>query len=91
MATSYLIINILLIATFRYKNDSTELRYSDYEVYFNFFHISVDFKFKKGQTTSLVQNPYFGIIWQSLPSFISIFPSHRARSLLFKKLHVSYL
>ena len=30
-------------------------------------------------------------IWQSLPNFISIFPSHRARSLLFRKLHVSYL
>ena len=36
MDTSYLIINILLIATFRYKNDSTELRYSDYEDLFQF-------------------------------------------------------
>jgi hypothetical protein len=25
------------------------------KIYFNFFHISVDFKFQKGQTTSLVQ------------------------------------
>jgi hypothetical protein len=29
------------------------------KIYFNFFHISVDFRFKKGQTTSLVQKPYF--------------------------------
>ena len=34
--TSYLIINILLIATFLYKNDSIELRYSDYEDSFQF-------------------------------------------------------
>ena len=33
---SYLIINILLIATFLYKNDSIELRYSDYEDSFQF-------------------------------------------------------
>jgi hypothetical protein len=38
------------------------------KIYFNFFHISVDFKFKKGQTASLVQKPYFvAFIWQSLP------------------------
>ena len=43
------------------------------KIHFNFFHISVDFKFKKGQTASLVQKP------------------HRARSFLFRKLHVSYL
>ena len=36
MDTSYLIINILLIATFLYKNDSIELRYSDYEDSFQF-------------------------------------------------------
>ena len=36
MATSYLIINILFIATFLYKNDSIELRYSDYEDSFQF-------------------------------------------------------
>jgi hypothetical protein len=29
------------------------------KIYFNFFRISVDFKFKKGQTTGLVQKPYF--------------------------------
>jgi hypothetical protein len=36
MDTSYLIINILLIATFLYKNDPIELRYSDYEDSFQF-------------------------------------------------------
>jgi ABC-type microcin C transport system duplicated ATPase subunit YejF len=30
------------------------------KIYFNFFHISVDFKLKKGQTTGLVQEPYSG-------------------------------
>ena len=34
--TSYLIIDILLIATFLYKNDSIELRYSDNEDSFQF-------------------------------------------------------
>ena len=29
------------------------------KIHFNFFHISVDFKLKKGQTASLVQKPYF--------------------------------
>ena len=42
MDTSYLIINILLIATFLYKNDSIELRYSDYEDSFQFLsHFSL--------------------------------------------------
>jgi hypothetical protein len=36
MDASYLIINILLIATFLYKNDFIELRYSDYEDSFEF-------------------------------------------------------
>jgi hypothetical protein len=29
------------------------------KIHFNFFHISVDFKLKKGLTASLVQKPYF--------------------------------
>ena len=49
------------------------------KIYFNFFHIYVDFKFKKDQTTSLVQKPYFvAIMWQSLLGFIPIFRSPRA-------------
>jgi hypothetical protein len=36
MDMSYLIINILLVAKFIYKNDSIELRYSDYEDSFQF-------------------------------------------------------
>jgi hypothetical protein len=58
------------------------------KIYFNFFHISVDFKFKKGQTASLVQKPYFVALSGRAfpnPDFISIFPSHQAR---FRKLHV---
>ena len=55
-----LIINILLIATFLYKNDSIELRYSDYEDSFQFLsHFRRISSLEKGQTISLVQKPYF--------------------------------
>ena len=62
MDTSYLIINILLIATFLYKNYYYYYYYYSFyltkmtllnfdtqimKIHFNFFHISVDFKFKK--------------------------------------------
>jgi hypothetical protein len=37
--TRYLIINILYIATFLYKNESTKLRTQIMKIYFNFFNI----------------------------------------------------
>ena len=52
------------------------------KIYFNFFHISVDFKFKKGQTTSLVQKPYF-VALSGRASPTSFQSSHPLRALTF--------
>ena len=46
---------------------------------------------ESSRDNSLIACRTSSVIWQSLPNFISIFPSHRARPLLFRKLHVSYL
>jgi hypothetical protein len=68
MDTSYLIINILLIATFFIKMTLFNFDTQIMKIHFNFFHISVDFKFKKGQTTSLVQKPYVALSGRSSPT-----------------------